>query len=147
GRVRFDGLIGTRVVNTVGNYRGVSTVEFNGVRRSEPRSTRANYVDVLPNFSLRIRPDDKLQIRFGITKTRTKPEFGQLNPALNIAQNTQAVIPDQPLDPRFPAGLNTRPNAFGSGGNPDLKPLTSTNYDATVEYYFSPTASITAAVF
>ena len=147
GRVRFDGLIGTRVVNTVGNYRGVSTVEFNGVRRSEPRSTRANYVDVLPNFSLRIRPDDKLQIRFGITKTRTKPEFGQLNPALNIAQNTLAVIPDQPLDPRFPAGLNTRPNAFGSGGNPDLKPLTSTNYDATVEYYFSPTASITAAVF
>ena len=32
-----------------------------------------------------------------------------------------------------------------NGGNPDLKPLTSTNYDATVEYYFSPTASITPA--
>ncbi|WP_294239385.1 TonB-dependent receptor [uncultured Sphingomonas sp.] len=147
GSVRFDGLIGTRVVNTVGRYSGISTVEFDGVRRSEPRTTRANYVDVLPNVSLRVRPSDRLQIRFGITKTRTKPEFGQLNPALNITQNTQAVIPDQPLDPRFPAGLNTRPNAYGSGGNPDLKPLTSTNYDATVEYYFSPTASLTAAVF
>ncbi|WP_327555475.1 TonB-dependent receptor domain-containing protein [Sphingomonas sanguinis] len=98
-------------------------------------------------MSLRIRPNDKLQIRFGITKTRTKPQFGQLNPALNITQNTQQVVPDQPLDPRFPAGLNTRPNAYGSGGNPNLRPLVSNNYDATVEYYFSPTASLTAAVF
>ncbi len=147
GSVRFDGMIGTRVVNTVGEYSGISTVLFDGVRRSEVRRTRANYVDILPNISLRIRPSDKLQIRFGVTKTRTKPQFGQLNPALNITQNTQQVVPDQPLDPRFPAGLNTRPNAYGGGGNPDLRPLISKNYDATVEYYFSPTASLTAAVF
>jgi len=147
GSVRFDGLIGTRIVNTVGSYRGVSSVEFNGVRRSEPRSTRANYVDVLPNVSLRIRPDDKLQIRFGITKTRTKPEFGQLNPAINITQNTAAVVPGAVEDTRFGPGLRGRPDAYGSGGNPGLQPLTSTNYDMSVEYYFSPTASVTAAVF
>src|SRR3546814_14214657 len=35
----------------------------------------------------------------------------------------------------------------GSAGNPDLKPLTSNNYDASLEYYFSPTGSVTAAVF
>ncbi len=147
GSVRFDGMLGTRVVNTVGEYSGISTVLFDSVRRSEVRRTRANYVDILPNISLRIRPSDKLQIRFGVTKTRTKPQFGQLNPALNITQNTQQVVPEQPLDPRFPAGLNTRPNAYGDGGNPDLRPLISNNYDATVEYYFSPTASLTAAVF
>ncbi|MFE6774466.1 TonB-dependent receptor domain-containing protein, partial [Streptomyces fimicarius] len=39
------------------------------------------------------------------------------------------------------------PNAYGGGGNPDLRPLISNNYDATVEYYFSPTASLTAAAF
>lgn len=148
GSFRVDGLIGARVVNTVGRYSGNSNVTFNGVTTSEPRVTKANYVDVLPNFSLRIRPDDKLQIRFGVTKTRTKPEFGQLNPALSISQNTSAIPPGGVVpDTRFAPGLQGRPNAYGSGGNPDLQPLTSTNYDASVEYYFSPTASLSAAVF
>ena len=120
GNFRVDGLIGARVVNTVGRYSGNSNVTFNGVTTSEPR----------------------------VTKTRTKPEFGQLNPALSISQNTSPLPPGGVVpDTRFAPGLQGRPNAYGNGGNPDLKPLTSTNYDATVEYYFSPTASLTAAVF
>jgi TonB-dependent receptor len=35
----------------------------------------------------------------------------------------------------------------GSAGNPNLRPLTSDNYDASLEYYFSRTGSITAAIF
>ncbi|MDR6113103.1 MULTISPECIES: TonB-dependent receptor [unclassified Sphingomonas] len=147
GSVRFDGLVGTRVVNTVGRYSGVSSVTFNGVTRAEPRNTKANYVDILPNISLRIRPTEKLQVRFGWTITRTKPEFSQLNPAIYISQNTATPVPNPVPDTRFAPGLQGRPDAYGDGGNPGLQPLTSKNYDATVEYYFSPTASITAAVF
>ncbi|WP_428969966.1 TonB-dependent receptor [Sphingomonas sp. Xoc002] len=147
GSVRFDGLIGTRVVNTVGRYTGLSNVTFNGVTRAEVRSVKANYVDILPNVSLRVRPSDKLQVRLGFTITRTKPEFGQLNPAIYITQNTATPVSNPVLDTRFAPGLQGRPDAYGNGGNPDLQPLTSKNYDATVEYYFSPTASITGAVF
>ncbi len=143
----IDGLFGVRVVNTIGQYRGISRISRNGVIRGEQRSTDANYVDVLPNFSLRVRPVDRLQLRFGVTKTRTKPEFGALNPAISITQRTTPAPADAPLDPRFPAGLNTPPDATGSGGNPNLVPLTSTNYDLTAEYYFSRTASVTASVF
>ena len=142
-----DGLFGVRVVNTIGQYRGISRITRNGVITGEPRSTDANYVDVLPNFSLRVRPIDKLQLRFGATKTRTKPEFGQLNPALSINTRTTPPPADAPLDPRFPDGLNTPPDATGTGGNPNLRPLTSNNFDATVEYYFSRTASVTASAF
>ncbi len=147
GSLRVDGLIGARVVNTVGKYSGISSVFFDGVRVSEPRVTKANYVDILPNVSLRFRPDDKLQVRFGFTMTRTKPEFGQLNPALRIDQNTAPITGPILPDTRFPLALQGRPVAYGSGGNPDLQPLTSKNYDASVEYYFSQTASITAAAF
>ena len=147
GSVRVDGLLGARVVNTVGRYSGISRVTFNNVTRVEPRSVNANYVDILPNASLRIRPTDKLQVRFGFTITRTKPEFGQLNPAIYITQNSATPVPNPVPDTRFGPGLQGRPDAFGNGGNPDLRPLTSKNYDATVEYYFSPTASITAAAF
>ncbi|MGP7797146.1 TonB-dependent receptor domain-containing protein [Sphingomonas sp. CLY1604] len=102
---------------------------------------------MLPNFSMRIRPDTKLQLRLGITKTRTKPEFGALNPAITITQRAPAATLDTSCDLRFPVALCGRPDSFGSGGNPNLVPLTSTNYDATVEYYFSRASSVTASVF
>jgi iron complex outermembrane receptor protein len=165
GSVRVDGLIGARVVNTVGRYsgRGNVPVVVNGVVQRDANgvvvtalqslSTRDNYVDILPNASLRFRPTDKLQIRFGFTETRTKPDFGQLNPAVSINPNQSPLTnPDgTPVtitnDPRFPANLQGRPDYFGGGGNPNLLPLTSKNYDATVEYYFSQNSSLTAAVF
>lgn len=147
GSWRLDGLVGARIVNTAGRYSGLNSVTFNDVTTVEPRTNTQNYVDILPNFSLRIRPNDQLQMRLAYTQTRTRPGFGQLNPAVRLTQNVAPVIPNQPLDPRFPAELGGRPNAYGNGGNPDLQPLTSKNFDATVEYYFSKTASISAAAF
>lgn len=138
GSVTVDGLIGARAVNTVGRYQGNSSINFNGARDVVLSSKRSNYVDVLPNVSMRIQPVDKLQVRLAYTKTRTRPDFGQLNPSVNITQNTS------PIDPTAPG---QRPNAFGRVGNPNLQPLTSSNYDATVEYYFSKNGSVSAAGF
>ena len=134
--VDADGDIGVRAVNTIGDYSGISSVTWNGSTQSVPRTSHQNYIDVLPNLSLRLRPTEQLQFRFAVTKTRTRPDFGALNPALNISQNVKTST--TPAD---------APDAYGSAGNPDLKPLTSTNYDATAEYYFSHTGSVSAAVF
>jgi iron complex outermembrane receptor protein len=35
----------------------------------------------------------------------------------------------------------------GSGGNPDLKPIRSTNYDAGLEWYFAPRSLLSAGLF
>ncbi len=35
----------------------------------------------------------------------------------------------------------------GSGGNPNLDPLVSTNFDASIEWYFAPRALLAASVF
>ncbi|SFP56790.1 TonB-dependent receptor [Sphingomonas rubra] len=149
----IDGLFGVRVVNTVGRYSGVGRVTSGGVTTAVERSTDANYLDILPNVSMRIRPTDKLQLRLAATKTRTRPDFSQLNPAVTITEAapppppTPGVPVEEPCDPRFPVNLCGRVNATGSGGNPNLRPLVAHNYDATIEYYFSRTASITGAVF
>jgi len=74
-------------------------------------------------------------MRLAFTMTRTRPGFGQLNPALNITRATPA------------AGGAAIFDAFGSSGNPGLKPLTSKNYDATLEYYFSKSGSASIAGF
>ncbi|WP_374293598.1 TonB-dependent receptor [Sphingomonas sp.] len=153
GGLDIDGLFGVRVVNTVGRYSGVGRVTSGGVTTAVERSTDANYLDILPNVSLRFRPMDKLQVRLAATKTRTRPEFSQLNPAITITEAapppppTPGVPVEEPCDPRFPVNLCGRVNATGTGGNPNLRPLVAHNYDATIEYYFSRTGSITAAVF
>ncbi|MGR4863476.1 TonB-dependent receptor [Caulobacter sp. LARHSG274] len=141
GSVDFDGVIGVRVVQTLGDYSGTSRVTTNGVTTLVPRTNRQNYTDFLPNVSLRIRPVDKLQLRLGYTQTRTRVDFGALNPAVNVTQVIRD--PSQPIDPNAPP----QPNAYGWGGNPDLVPLTSNNYDVSAEYYFSSTGNISIAGF
>ena len=128
-----DGNIGVRVVNTVGKNFGISTITWDGITTVSESSMKQNYVDVLPNVSMRLRPNNEMQIRLGITKTRTRPDFGQLNSTTNIGENKgeDSNIYD----------------AKGSSGNPDLKPLTSTNYDITWEYYPSANTSASVAVF
>lgn len=132
-----DGVIGVRVVNTVGKYSGYSRVKWNNVETGVPKTIDQNYIDVLPNFSMRLKPNSEMQIRLGVTKTRTRPDFSQLNPAYSITQ----------FDPST-GGNNPDPaDAYGSAGNPDLKPLTSTNYDVTWEYYPEANTSASVAVF
>lgn len=71
-----------------------------------------------------------VQVRLAANKTRTRPNFNQLNPTINVDPN------------EFSPGVFN-----ASGGNPDLQPLESNNYDATVEYYFSPTGFASFGLF
>jgi TonB-dependent receptor len=121
----IDGVIGLRVVETDTNVTGTANVA--GV--STPIFVGPNYTDYLPSASLRWRITPELQLRLSATRTRTRPTFGQLNPSFNLG----------PIDP-----ITGRRE--GGGGNPNLQPFTSDNYDAAVEYYFSRTgfASVTA---
>lgn len=123
GSLPIDGVIGARIVNTVTEATGTGLV--NGV--PIPATSRQNYVDVLPNTSFRAHLTDQLQLRLSATETRTRPEFNQLSPALNI--NLTAT----PLT--------------GSGGNISLQPIRSSNYDLSLEWYFSRTGSLTGAIF
>ncbi|BAV65743.1 TonB-dependent receptor [Sphingobium cloacae] len=137
GGISADGTFGVRVVNTDGRYSGNSrVVDPDGTVQIVPQDTRQNYLDVLPSFQTRIHFTPQLQMRLAFNQTRTRPGFWQLNPSLNLVQNGAG-----------PDGSPPRYGATGSGGNPNLKPLTSDNYDATLEYYFSRTGSATVAIF
>ncbi|WP_294330665.1 TonB-dependent receptor [uncultured Sphingomonas sp.] len=142
--IPIDGSFGVRIVNTDGRYVGTSKVTVTDpvtkvdTVTSVTNVNRQNYVDVLPSFGLRAKLMQGLQARLGFTMTRTRPSFGDLNPAFTISRNT---------DFGTGTGSNARYAAFGSGGNPDLKPLTSKNYDATIEYYFGRNGAVSGALF
>lgn len=124
--------IGEWLTAVVG-IRGVQTkvqVE-GGVPGPIPQlNSGSDFTDWLPNASIRARITPELQIRLSATQTRTRPNFADLNPSGTLG----------PLDPLD----NTR---RGSTGNPFLQSLSSDNYDASLEYYFSRTGFASATIF
>lgn len=150
GSFDIDGVLGLRAVITNGKSTGVSTLCIRNNPDDEtdgsctvqytPRTEKQDYVNFLPNASMRIKLTSKLQLRFGYTKTRTKPNFSDLSPALDV----RPVVYNN-SNPRQPGLFNA--DYSGRAGNPNLKPFTSTNYDASLEWYFSKTGYISGAVF
>jgi iron complex outermembrane receptor protein len=134
--VRVDGAIGLRVVRTETQIAGTSNI--NGV--FTPVAVKSSYTDLLPNASMRIRFTSELQLRLSATETRTKPTFAQLNPSASVGSPPSNCTTGTGSDPYACA-------RSGGGGNPYLKPLQSTNYDASLEYYFSRAGSVSFAVF
>lgn len=138
-----DGLIGLRAVKTKTRIDSFSAVNTDIV----PASAQNGYTDYLPNVSARIAFTDKLQLRLAYTETRTRPNFIDLRPNLTLGQPA-ILAPDDPCiaDTTSQVCLDRR-RRFGSQGNPDLTPLTAKNYDASLEYYFSRTGFVSAAIF
>jgi TonB-dependent receptor len=94
-----------------------------------PLSDGTNAPVYLPNLSFNLHIKDNLQLRLVAAKTLTYPDFGQLNPSLSLNPGT----------------INRA--GVASSGNPDLKPIRSNNYDASLEYYFAPASYVSGSVF
>src|SRR4029079_10874904 len=128
----MDVVLGVRLVLS----RDRSTGTQFSVPTPVPITVSNSYTDVLPNANANIHFSRDWLLRLAATKTRTRPSFEQLNPSL-------ALDPaDRNCNPEFTNCIRT-----GSAGNPNLKPLKSTNYDASLEYYFSPTGFASVALF
>ena len=127
GKVPIEGTLGVRVVKTELDVKG-----FSRNLRDEPVPVHRNVsdTDVLPNLTLKASLTDKLIARFNAGKAIQRPAFGDFNPGVSLGAT--------------PDGLGIY---GGSGGNPDLKPVTGKNADLALEWYFAPTGSLTATVF
>jgi TonB-dependent receptor len=134
GDIPIDGAVGIRAIRTESTLQGFREVDVApggpANNLATPVSFRSDYTDYLPNASIRAGLTDRLQLRAAYTETRRRPDFGQLRPGLR-------------LDP--PPGPGQQQT--GSGGNPNLQPITSSNYDLSLEYYFSRTGFAAIALF
>jgi TonB-dependent receptor len=131
GPTQVDGIVGLRAVRTRDDVHGFARVP-GGV---EPVDFKNSYTDWLPNANLNVAFSPAWKLRLAVTKTRTRPTFQQLNPGLALGT---------------PVGCSEGSSICqisGSGGNPFLKPFTSWNYDASLEYYFSRTGFASIAGF
>ena len=89
-----------------------------------------SYFDALPSANLKLEVNKDMVARFAVSQSMTRADYSAL------AGSTVFNFP---------------PSAQGSGGgsvgNPDLKPITSTNYDAGIEWYFARHSLLSATAF
>ncbi len=91
----------------------------------------SNQREVLPSFTVNWDITDDLVGRIAYTQTLRMPSFNSLS-ALQFWYD--------PLTEGISYGT-------GNGGNPDLQPTKSKNYDVSLEWYFAPGSSLYGAMF
>ena len=135
----WSGNVGVRIVNTKGvthNYQ-ILPANATGTLPAFPwggfvsqTDISNSYTNVLPSANLKLDVNKDIVARFSVSSTMTRPDFGALAGTVSLT------------DP-----LTAGDKARGNGGNPYLQPITSNNYDATVQWYFAPRALASVGVF
>jgi TonB-dependent receptor len=122
-----DGLLGVRAEKVRRDLDAFSFDASTGVYT--PITRKTDDVNYLPNASATLHFGDEWQLRLVAAKTLSYPDFGALNPSTSLNPGT----------------INRA--GIASSGNPDLSPIESKNYDASLEWYFSPVGYASAGLF
>lgn len=112
------------VANDPTIYTGVFA---NGGEQS-PTSGNQSYDVFLPNLNIKVNLTDNLVTRLSASRTATRPQLRDL-------------APRTVFETLRPASLD------GSGGNPDLKPYRSDNFDISLEWYPNRNTTFSVAAF
>ncbi|RQO61141.1 TonB-dependent receptor [Paucibacter sp. KBW04] len=95
-----------------------------------PTTSDRSYTDFLPSASLKLDLSRELVARFSLARTMTRADYSALSGAVSLSRPSKAGDVGS-----------------GSGGNPYLDPVRSTNLDANLEWYFAPRAVASAGLF
>lgn len=132
----IEGVIGARIVNNLNDLKSRQRLQkvtvVNGISTDVIEETDvesdANFLNVIPSINGIVHFTPKLQLRLSYTGDVQRPWVGDLNPQLVV-------------DVRNPGA----PTA--NGGNPNLKGITTSKYDASLEWYFGRTGLASIAVW
>jgi len=126
----WSGNIGLRAVQTkqttiVNLPGGPNPVTGSAFGPYTPTTFKRTYRDYLPSANVKfdLRPD--LVVRAAVAKTMARPDYSALGGSVSL--NDDALS--------------------GSGGNVNLDPVRSTNFDVSAEWYYAPKAALSAGLF
>jgi TonB-dependent receptor len=91
-------------------------------------SKSGSYSNLLPSLNVKLEIQEDMVLRFAVYDSLTRPTLSQLSPATVFGE------------PR-------RQTLTASGGNENLKPFTSENWDISYEWYYDDASLFSFAVF
>ena len=132
----IEGTVGARLVNTITSIRALQRTtsvqkidgQYKLVDTDTINTPKSNMLDVLPSLNAIAHITPKLQLRTSYTFDVQRPAAYLLNPALYI-------------------NLQNAAQPYATGGNANLGPIRKKSYDASLEWYFGATGSISVAVW
>ena len=117
-------------------YVWQSDNDFTPISKAAGTATIAknSYDALLPSLDISANLTDDLVTRFSYSKTIARPGLGQLGSAVSYGNPNGST-------------LNAGTTVQATGNNPYLKPLESSNFDVSVEWYFGDASYLSAGVF
>lgn len=98
---------------------------------------------LLPSFNFVWDLREDLLLRFAVSQTISRPNYGDLG-----AQERLIFISEEWAEDRLEFNDNpTDAGWSGSGGNKDLEPFESIQFDLSIEYYYGNASAVGAALF
>ncbi|QNH20370.1 TonB-dependent receptor [Xanthomonas sp. GW] len=122
---KFRGNVGLRYADTKDKSQYYQTSDGGTTYAFQQVSNE--YKKPLPSFNIAYDLDDTKVLRFSAAKVMARPRYSDLAGSFSLN--------------------STSGDLTASGGNPDLKPYESTNYDLAAEWYFAPSSMLSAEVF
>ena len=130
GGEHWKGNFGIRLVSTheyslVNVSGGTDPITSSAFGPYTPTVFTNDYFNILPSASLKFDLAKDVVLRFSAAETMARPDYSALGGAVSL----------------------TDLNWVGTGGNPNLKPIRSANYDTSIEWYFAPQALLSFGLF
>ncbi|AOS02075.1 TonB-dependent receptor [Xanthomonas oryzae pv. oryzae] len=122
---QWRGNVGVRLLDTTDKSEYWQSPD-NGQSYSRVAETH-EYRKALPSFNVAYDVTDDAVLRFSVAKVMARPRYADLAGSFTVNSGNG--------------------NLTASGGNPDLKPYESTNYDLAAEWYFAPSSMLSGEVF
>ncbi|WP_019304477.1 TonB-dependent receptor [Xanthomonas oryzae] len=122
---QWRGNVGVRLLDTTDKSEYWQSPD-NGQSYSRVAETH-EYRKALPSFNIAYDVTDDAVLRFSVAKVMARPRYADLAGSFTVNSGNG--------------------NLTASGGNPDLKPYESTNYDLAAEWYFAPSSMLSGEVF
>ncbi|MFL6548253.1 MAG: TonB-dependent receptor [Povalibacter sp.] len=116
-----------------------------GTGESVPVTQEGSYSDVLPSLNVRLKLTPDLQWRIALSKAIARPTFDQLRANVSLGGDV-LITYDNSTNPPTPTSQVVTAYT-GTGGNPWLKPMRSSQFDTSLEWYFAKQGSLTGTFF
>jgi TonB-dependent receptor len=105
-----------------------------------------NDTHLLPSFNLVWDIDSNWVLRAAAAKVMARPSYSDLGSFQTLTYTSSEYSRDKELDTDYDA-IRDAEGWSGSGGNSDLKPLESIQYDLSLEYYYGEGSGFSVAFF
>ena len=148
GQLRFNEVVESGIPTQVPSFFSPEAVAYFNQDSIDQSGTIQEDDRFLPSLNVKWNLNDNSLIRFGVSDAITRPNIAQLRSDQVAVGNFRFISTDDltvPADERITDIQLSQISVFG--GNPDLKPIESRNWDVSYESYYGDNNSFTFALF